>query len=529
MTQRLVNRFPEWTHIRQAPFSIGQQFLNPIALDLQDTAQQLAQERYNMFVSTADIKLLDLLYKAELSHGLEFSYTDDMSGKRTYVPPTVYGTLNGTEYQLTQAESNDIKTLAYDNIPSRIENAELNYAYESVLDTTYISNLTSSIPNSITIVGHLYITLKSNTSWETRTSTKVYYPKIYITGLTRKGTTITETIPLRYNGTFKTVNEWQEVLNISASYLDNTATVSVEIFPTTREAYLDIRNISVPVSDGEKFQFTKLGSRSWGSTFVSESFTVSDMDAVRSANINERETNYEIELLDSNTNNVTLVDFIHRPNTNYIYAVDNDKFYIYDVNLPYPEASRLINESPEPKIDLFSDRWIYARDEVATIKTRILDDLTPPYKVRWHILDPDNQENYIGLDGSLWSTSVNAWIDNTNWEEGRWQEEEIDITLSKNGTYIITLEAFYYENNESITLSTKYMFFVPSITPEAEFNLPSELTNPTNICYSSDGEVYLLRYDGAHKLNIFFDYFLVDYDKNTIWLKEEYSSVRIAL
>ena len=49
------------------------------------------------------------------------------------------------------------------------------------------------------------ITIRNNTSWEYRALDRIYYPKCYITGTTRKGTTVTEAIPLRYNGTFKTI------------------------------------------------------------------------------------------------------------------------------------------------------------------------------------------------------------------------------------------------------------------------------------------------------------------------------------
>lgn len=529
ITQRLVNRLPEWSQVRQSASSIGQQFLNPIGLDIQDTVQQLARERANMFLSTVDLNTVDQLFNVVLSNGMEFEYDETSSGERIYSPPSVFAMINDVEYEITQAEENNVRTLAYENIPSRIENGETNHSYEAVIEEITISNLSTAVPNDIAIPGHLYITLKENTSWEVRTSTKIYYPKVYITGLTRKGTEITEAVPMRYNGTFKTVNEWQEVSSVSVSYLDSTATLAVESFSYSRESYLDTNNIYVPVSGGERLQFTRLGTHLWGSSFLAESFTLSDMDDIRNVQIDEKEINHEMELLDVNDNNVELIDFVHRPNSKYIYGVDNDNLYVYNVDLPYPESKRVVDESPETRMDLYSDKWILVRDETATIKTRIINDLEPPYKVRWHILDPDGEEYYMGLDGSLWSISTEGWIDNERWPDGLWQEQEIDFVLTKAGSYVITLESFYSENDETFTLYTKFLFFVPSIVAEAQFSLPSELTTPTNIGFDSDGKLWILRYDGIHKIDLFYDYFLVDYERQTVWLKEEYPSVKVVL
>ena len=52
--------------------------------------------------------------------------------------------------------------------------------------------------------------------------------------------------------------------------------------------------------------------------------------------------------------------------------IDSDYLYVYDTSLPYPDAKNMSGQSSETKMDLYSDRWLYARDEVATIKTRTL-------------------------------------------------------------------------------------------------------------------------------------------------------------
>jgi hypothetical protein len=531
VTQRLVNRAPSWAHSRMNSMSLGQQLLNPIGLEIQETLQQLAQARYNSFLSTADVSLLDHLYKIELTTGVTFQSTEDSSGVKAYVPPRVYATINSIEYELTQAEKNNIETLAYDNLPSRIEYSDVTYLYSAVIDEVSVSGLSAVTPGDLPFSSHLYVTLKNNTSWETRTTSKIYYPKCYITGLTRKGTEETEAVPLRYNGTFKTINEWQEVTSVFVSYLDAAATIAIDVFPFNRESYLDLRNICVPNNASEKIQFTKLNDRTWGSSFVVESFTVSDMDVVRTVDLTEKESLYELELLDETDNNVTLADFIHRPNSRFIYAIDSTTFYVYDTSLQYPSGVNLEGESPETKINLVSDQWVVARDEEATIKTQNRDLANPPYRVRWTVLTPSGTEYYMGLDGSLWSTTTDAWVDNDSWSEGRFTEQQIEFALTENGDYVVTLEADYIDEStkETTTLKTKFLFTCPAINPEVQFDLPLEMTGATNIGIDSDQNIWVLNYNGIHKLDLFFDYFLVDYENNRIWLKEEYSSVRVTV
>ncbi len=529
MTQRLLNRAPEWTEARKNPASVAQQLINPIGLNLQETIQQLAQARYNMFLSTADLAQLDVLSYIDLTSGMEFSSTTLLTGEKKYSAPTVYATIGGTEYEITIAEKNNIETFGYNCLPSRIADGERSVDYEDVLSRTIVSALAAATPNDVPLEGHLYITLRDNDSWEERAKDKIYYPKVYIVGTTRKETSVTEVLPLRYNGTFKTINEWESVESISVSYLSSTAYLTVESFPFDKESYLDTRNINVSATEGEKMVFLSLNTHLWGSSLAYESFTLTNMDLMRTSGVDEKEIYAEVELLDEDENNITLNDFVLKPTSNFMFAVDDDNFYVYDLSLPYPDGRNAIG-SPNNKVNLFSDKWIYTRDETATIKTKNLDVLDPPYAVRWTMLDPDGDEYYLGLDGSLWATTTDAWIANELWEESNWREQSIDLLLDKSGEYIITLESSYInERDESVTLSSKFLFFTPSIQPEVQLALPTALTSPEKIAIDSDNQIWIHKDSEVHLLDIFYDYFLVDYARNRVWLKETYSSVRVVV
>jgi len=53
--------------------------------------------------------------------------------------------------------------------------------------------------------------------------------------------------------------------------------------------------------------------------------------------------------------------------------------------------------------------------------------------------------------------------------------------------------------------------------------------NPEKIVIDANGEVWLLQYQTMHKLDVFHDYYLVDYERNKVWFKEDYSSARVVV
>ena len=257
MTQRLANRAPEYTQLRSWPFSFGQQLLNPVGIEIQSTVQQLYEEQNNMFITSADINLIDKLYFVELENGMAFSTEDTTDGSEVYTLPTVYATISDVEYELTVAKKNDIETLWYKSLPSRVEYGEESYTYEEVIPRMQVSALSSASPNSMALYGHLYVTVRNNTTWQYRGKTKIYYPKVYIKGTTRKGTEQTEAVPIQYNGTFKTINQWKAVESVFVSYLDSTADITVEVLPFDQETMLDTRNVTVMANGIESRRYSR--------------------------------------------------------------------------------------------------------------------------------------------------------------------------------------------------------------------------------------------------------------------------------
>jgi len=531
MTQRIANRAPEWTHARKWSWSILQQLLNPIAGDIENVNKQLIEERNNIFTSVADINLADRLYRLELGIGMEFNITAQEDGVDIYNVPNVYAEINDVEQEITIAHKNDIQSLMYTAIPSRVEYGEESFSYSEVIPRTSVSDLAGVTPNDLPIEGHLYITIRGNSTWEYRGRDKIYYPKVYIHGTARKGTVHEEAIPIRYNGTFKTIYQWKSVDEIFISYLDDATEITVEILPFDRDTQLDTYNLFVPASGVESWRFVRLGTKVWGSTLVSEGFTVDNFEAIR-LGFNTLDHEYEIELHDTGGSPVDLTAMILKPNTDYMFAVDSDNLYVYTTKLPYPDLTVLEQDSPNTKMDIYSDRWLYARGDTVVIKTDILDITTIPWQFRWTLLEPDGTESYVGVDGSKWPTTTEAWIANGPWERGTWNEQVLELLVEQTGEHMLTLECLYSDEskpNNDYILTTRFLYYVPFALPEITISLPAELKNASNISFDSDGELWFHVNDDIYLGSVFYDYFLADYEKRAIWLRENYTSVRVVI
>jgi len=531
MTQRLANRAPEWTHGRKWSWSVMQQLLNPIARDLERVHKGLVEERNNTFMSATNIDLLDRLYRMNLGVGMTFDTTTQDDGVDIYKIPTVYATIDDVEKEITIAHKNDIESLAYTALPSRIESSTESYSYSEVIPRITISDLKDTTPNEVLIPGHLYITIRNNTTWEYRGRNKIFYPKVYIKGTTRKGTSHEEAIPIRYNGTFKTIYQWELVEEVFVSYLDDNAEITIETLPLDRDMQLDLQNLIIPASGDESWRFLTFRPASWGTTLIAKHFVQSDLDVVRMG-FDGLDRAYEIELQDTDGSSIYARAFVIKPNSDYTFVIDDENLYVYTTKIPYPDLTVLEQESPDTKMNIYSDRWLYAKEDIAVIKTDILDVTSIPWQFRWTLREPDGSEYYLKTDGSRWPTTIDAWVGNDLWERGVWNEQRLELLVEKAGVHIVTLECLYsdsQEPNKDYTLTTRFLYYVPVATPETVLALPEELKHSDAISFDADGQLWFYKDNCIYLGNVAYDYFLADYEKRAIWLREDYTSVRVVV
>jgi hypothetical protein len=525
----MLNNFAEFSHARTCPVSVASQVMNYPGTLIEDTLQKLLEERKNQHLSTTDPTLLDHLYLAEVPVGFFFVQQEEEDGYLHYTPPTVYATINNTEIQIEQAENNNIETLYYDCLPTRIEYDNQQILWVDIIPETEANNIGEITPADFPINGHLYVTIKDNYIWQREFKNQLYFSKITITGTSRKGTEITEVVPLRINATFQTINQWKSISEVYISHISDDAKITVSCLPLAEDPVLDPLNLFVPVEGGDRIQFISIEDESFGSLLIAKSFINDDLDIVRLGTYEMRE-NYCLELLDENGSNISANGFMLKPNSQLFYVIDNYYFYVYDRRLPYPAVSGMIGESPDCRIELtlVDSDWIYKRNEIATVTTRTVDLWAIPTRFRWSITVPNGTTYRVGFDGSYWDENTPGWISNIWIDEGKWLEQILDFTLDQIGVYIISFDAEYQEEDKSITSRTsKLLLYVPAIQPEVQIPLPESLRFCRQLSQDSDGLLWLYNGTSIFRTKLFYDYFAVDYEKKYIWLHEQYNNIRI--
>jgi hypothetical protein len=498
--------------------------MNPIGLELEKTEQQLTEERYNQFVSTFDMSTMDKVYAVDINGILEFSSTENPAGEPVYTAPTVYGLINSSYTALSIAKDNNVETLWYNAVPTRVEYADIVIDYTPVIETTTIGLLDAATINDLAIEGHLYITVSGNSTWEYQFKDQIFYSKIHITGTTRKGTEVHEVVPISYNGTFKTLNQWAEITEVSAAYLDETASITIECLPFAKDSELDLSNIACFPDGGERFRFLEVADDETYTYLRSKCFSARTLAEYQIGNQSE-DTEYDIALFDTdNTTAVSVVAVVVKQNSPFVFGIDGTNFYSYNQRLPYPDVSGLYTEDPETKFDIYSEQWVCSPQETVMLRTRNTNVNEVPFKHRWSITAPDDTLTYL-----------TGWVENTRAEVGQWDESWIEITPGDYGTfgsYVINFETQYY-NDSTLVLSehsTKFLLYCPKIAAEHKIALAdSELQSAENLSFDSDSKLWFLKNDKIYLANIYYDYFLVDYEKGKLYLRENYSSVKVSI
>lgn len=531
VTQKMLNGFPEFYHSRTCPTSVANQMINYQGTLIQDTVQQLLGERDNMFLSTASVSLMDHLYHADIPFGFEFETNINADGNLTYIAPTVLAKISDNYTAIEQAEKNNIETLYYDCLATRLEYDNKSILWQDVIPKTSASDIANITPNEVVLEGFLYIYLEDNNIWFEEFKDIRYFSKIYIKGTTRKGTETTEVIPMRYNGIYKTLNQWKSISSVFISHLSEDAYITISCLPFMEDPVFDSMNLAVPVEGEGRRSFFRIEDSFFGSTLVSESYLEYDEEYVRRGHT-EKRTDYQIELLDKDGYNVNINGFMIKPYTRYIYAIDNYKFYVYDRYLPYPDVSGMTGESADTRMNLTLEDhdWIYIRGETANVTTRIIDLYSIPIVFRWGLTDPAGNQYRVGKDGSLWDiNATEGWIDNTLYSSNSWQEQTVPFSLNESGEYVVELEARYVddETGEVFHRKTKLLLYVPAIEPEVQLPLPVALRNCQDLSLDTDNILWFYNGTSIIRASLFHDYFVVDYERKRIWMNEQYNEIRV--
>lgn len=530
-TQSLVNSYPKWSKTRNDEQSIGYQFLNSIGGSLDDLIQQSAIIGDNYFLSSANVRDIDLYYRFRLPGDYEFTKEDNDNTELIYTPPIVSGILNSVQYAIEIAEDNNIESFWYTAVPDRISLGEVvSGQYLIASGFAYLSPL-SSLPVSGVIYppNKLSITLTSGEQFVyIDDDNRPHGALIQITGESRAGVSITEEISFVENETIKTQHDFSrydetkilDVRNLESTFVTITsANFQQEDYPT---AY----NFSVDLDKEDQELFWAIGSGySTNSTLDLKRHELNDV-LLRAQGFDKKYPILRQDLLNIDENIIQAVDLSVEARSDNLWVVDSGILYLYSADLPYQDCTLLINKDydapsviePNSYLVLLGEEvqldYIWARPVQGFIRHRI------------SVIKPDGNK-YSIEDGAF----VTFHTDSESWIFGEPRERSIRptdfFTLDQRGNWVFILEAKYTDDTTSID---KRIITVASQIAKAQFDLrgigiPHAIQG---IDFDSENKMWVLDSTGGrYEIKRHYDNMLVDFSKKILYFRESYDQIRV--
>ena len=119
LTQKVVNMMPPWMHMRDNPNSVGQNFLNPLSVHLENIEKDMAKTIKEKFILTAPENEIDVLYRMKLPSNIDLTNAS-ASGVRCLTAPSGIHP-SGVSDHIRPNEIGDLEEFYYYVLPTRME------------------------------------------------------------------------------------------------------------------------------------------------------------------------------------------------------------------------------------------------------------------------------------------------------------------------------------------------------------------------------------------------------------------------
>lgn len=129
--QELANQFPQWMHIRDNPISVGQQFMSPMAMFLDELEHKMDDSFKSKFITTAPVDEIDVIYRLKLPQTIDITDAN-ASGIRCIAAPSG-GAPSGVN-QIWVEQMDNLERFYYHVLPTRLE-VVASGDYESSVDS----------------------------------------------------------------------------------------------------------------------------------------------------------------------------------------------------------------------------------------------------------------------------------------------------------------------------------------------------------------------------------------------------------
>lgn len=565
VTQRISNRLPLWSRARLNEDTILQALINPFAVQCEELYTELIDVRNNYFITTASLNQQGFLYEVQLPMTFAFDYTEHEGGTITFLEPTVLGTVDSSTYTLQLLDPNKSYMIERREIlPSRVSASLLCSVFSNeILPATTLAALSSATINDLGLsdFGVVYVKINGGSLFGWRENDdKNVTPKVILTGiLDGQRKEIEEHLLFPTNATFRSPSYWKEIEQVDVRGIeDSTTTVELNAGFARDYAHDPFAMLSTSISETPLFyELNNLPVVGGGNIpYIKHNTTEIDSIALQRQGYSTRITEHEVAVLYDHGEYLDdeWVDIEQMPNTRWLVGVSQTGIYFVDNRLPHPlslvgetgdgdsiYSKALTLRTPNADLNIEVDThhllrskqngsvnvttWHRKRQKgIARIRLSIIVDSPTMNRPSTTYLDPSG--NLILIGGS--------WIENVSDTTGPYNWDDISFTIDVDTLAGCSIWAAYlrldtiYEDSSEETDTT--FVFSPYTLVEKSFVMPTELMgHVVGIASSKDQQLCILDdQDRVWQLNFSYDYYLIDYRRNKLWLLENYDSVGIA-
>lgn len=531
VTQSMANKLPDWTKARSDKYSNFQQLLNPIGEKLEQTQDMIDKVFQSNTIQTVDLKELPYLYKYELSKDYQFQSFFNQDGSTFYVQPEISGIQGITRFDLFADQENNLKSLYYNKIPTRIDTKQL-YINDNVLVyETLAQELKINLNVDLIRKGSLGIYcsgVQSSISKNYDNTQQFLKCRLYGTSLFN---TDQEEDIIIYNERFLYSRKmWKSLSGIEFFNLKNQqVTFKILHFPIPGYAKTDVKRM-IDV-DGNIDRIIWSYDNRNNQTILQKNRTIGNtiVDVLNFAGQTELISEMGIKDID-NITPLELKDLAVDHNSNYVYGIDNEYLYIFDKREPYPKKLKKLSgesstadfvlglETDDLYLDINGEKEISLRCIHRNPGKKII-------KYRIKVIKPDNSVEYILKNGvTTDSNSASIFI----------KQETLLISdilhnykITQSGEYIFELETMYLGGTYS---RDQVFYYMKDISAIVKYKLARILNDsePVSIFIDTDNEVKIFTNKSIlHTIVFHKDGVMIDYFNKIIYSYEEYTSIDV--
>lgn len=531
-TQQMANKLPEWARARYDKYSNFQQLMNPLG-EILEKNQDLIDKIFRAGnIQTVDLKELSHLYRYELDKNFEFKSLLNQDGSMYFVQPEISGIQGITRFDLFTTEENDLKSMYYGKIPTRIDTKQITVRDNTIVYETIASELEIKINKELEREGSfvLYCT-GVNTSIIKDINNNYSLVKCRIKGRSIFDAKQEEEIVLYDERYLFTRKLWKSIESIQFFNLNKQQIVfKILHFPYESKLSSDFKRM-IQVDGSTDNLIWSFENRN-GLSILQKRRTIGEnaLDVLIYAG--ETEVISEMGLYDiDNTSPLELKDIAVDYNSNLIYGVTDDHLYIFDKREPYPKNLKKIpgdSSDSDLALALETDGTFINEDGIKEVSIKCIHAIPGKrvLKYRIKITMPDGSIKFL-LKNSTLETDPNKssiFVKQTSF-----LLEDIfhNFVATEPGEYVFELEVLY----QGGTVSRDYAFLhIVKNVALAKYKLARILNDSRPICIFIDADQEVKIYTNAsilHTIDFHKDGIIIDYINKVIYSCEEYTSIDV--